>query len=125
MGKSAPAHTCVSTPTAAQLIAAYQQLVARAHDAGLSVYGMTVLPFGGPYVFTTADEQVRRALNAYIRTAGVLDALADTDAALRDPSNPTNLPNARAIPPNRPVASYGLMVNMVPRPFDPPPPVVP
>lgn len=78
-------------PTAAQLIAAYQQLVARAHDAGLSVYGMTVLPFGGSYVFTTAGEQVRQALNAYIRTAGVVDALADTDAALRDPNNPTNL----------------------------------
>jgi lysophospholipase L1-like esterase len=77
--------------TAAQLIAAYQQLVARAHDAGLLVYGMTVLPFGGSDIFSAQGEQVRQAFNAYIRTQGTTDALADTDAALRDPNNLQNL----------------------------------
>jgi lysophospholipase L1-like esterase len=77
--------------TVAQLIAAYQHLVARAHDAGLLVYGMTVLPFGGSDIFSAQGEQVRQAFNAYIRTAGTTDALADTDAALRDPNNPQNL----------------------------------
>jgi lysophospholipase L1-like esterase len=77
--------------TAAQMVAAYQQLVARAHDAGLLVYGMTVLPFGGSDIFSIAGEQVRQTFNAYIRTPGATDALADTDTALRDPNNPVNL----------------------------------
>lgn len=71
------------------LIAAYTQVVERAHMQGMKVIGCTITPFGGSSVFTERGESIRAAANDWIRTTKVLDAVIDFDAATRDPANPT------------------------------------
>ncbi|HEU5396662.1 MAG TPA: GDSL-type esterase/lipase family protein, partial [Verrucomicrobiae bacterium] len=76
---------------AANLITAYQQFAARAHAANLRVYGATITPFGGNSYYTDAHEATRQAVNAWIRTNNVYDAVIDFDATVRDPVTLTNL----------------------------------
>jgi len=77
--------------TAASLITAYQQYVAKAHAQNIRVYGATITPFGGNGYFTPAHETERQAANAWIRTNALYDAVIDFDAVVRDPVTLTNL----------------------------------
>ncbi|MGW3209673.1 SGNH/GDSL hydrolase family protein [Streptomyces sp. NPDC001135] len=82
------------TPTADDVTAyadAYRTLVARAHGRGVRVVGVTLTPYRGFSAYTDAREAVRQQVNAFIRTGGAFDAVADADAALRDPADPTRL----------------------------------
>jgi lysophospholipase L1-like esterase len=77
--------------TAAQLIAGHRALIRAAHARGVRVIGATILPFKGvtfPGYFTEQGEQVRDAVNTWIRTSGEYDAVADFERALADPANP-------------------------------------
>ncbi|TYC19881.1 SGNH/GDSL hydrolase family protein [Micromonospora sp. MP36] len=76
---------------ATQIIAAYRQVVQRAHDRGLRVVGATITPFQGWSAWTPEREAVRASVNQWIRTSGELDAVVDFDAALRDPAQPLRL----------------------------------
>jgi lysophospholipase L1-like esterase len=80
-----------SSAVARQLEEAYRTIVRRAHAKGLRVYGATILPFGGSFYASPEHEAARQAVNAWIRTAGVFDAVIDLDAALRDPGDPSRL----------------------------------
>jgi lysophospholipase L1-like esterase len=56
--------------------------------------GATILPFAGviyPGYYTERGEQVRDAVNDWIRTSGEYDAVADFDRALADPADPDRL----------------------------------
>ncbi|MCZ7377090.1 SGNH/GDSL hydrolase family protein [Micromonospora sp. WMMC250] len=77
--------------TATQLQAGYRQLVGKAHARGVTVYGGTILPFGGASLHTAAREAVRQEVNTWIRTSGVFDGVIDFDAALRDPADGSKL----------------------------------
>jgi len=77
----------------ARIESAYQQIVERAHQQGIKVYGATITPFVGsdyyhPGPRTEAD---RQKINAWIRAKGNFDAVIDFDATLRDPQNPSHL----------------------------------
>ncbi|MFC8200141.1 SGNH/GDSL hydrolase family protein [Streptomyces sp. NPDC057298] len=76
------AHTGV---TAADLVAGYRDVVARAHRAGKCVVGATVAPFKGWYEWDAAAESVRQEVNRFIRTSGEFDAVSDFDRLLRSP----------------------------------------
>ncbi|MER6473923.1 GDSL-type esterase/lipase family protein [Streptomyces collinus] len=76
-------------PTA--LTDAYRSLVARAHARGIPVVGVTLTPYRGHRLFNPAREALRQRVNSFIRTGGVFDAVADADAALRDPADPQRL----------------------------------
>lgn len=78
---------------AADLIAGYRQVIARARAAGLHVVLATIPPFEGANYFTDGGETTRQAVNAWLRTDGVrqADAVVDFDAAVRDPENPRRL----------------------------------
>lgn len=76
---------------AADLIAGYLQLIARAHVRGIAAIGATLPPFEGQAYYTPAREAVRQGVNAWLRSAGAYDALADFDTVLRDPARPTRL----------------------------------
>ena len=82
-------------PTAAQMIAGLQQMAVRAHSAGIKIIGATLTPFGNETYMAGAwnpqREEVRRAVNGWIRDGGVFDAVADFDQALRDPEHPTQM----------------------------------
>ncbi len=71
-------------------IAALQQLIERAHAAGLRIYGGTVTPFEGSSDYTPDGEADRQAINGFVRS-GAFDGVVDFDAALRDPARPTHL----------------------------------
>lgn len=91
--------TAAATETAqravtADLVAAYEQIVARAHAQGIRVYGATLLPFGGntPYDDPARlREASRQAVNDWIRTSGTFDTVIDLDRAVRDPADPRRL----------------------------------
>ncbi|WP_225830646.1 GDSL-type esterase/lipase family protein [Streptomyces sp. NK08204] len=70
---------------------AYRTLVARAHARGIRVVGVTLTPYGGYFACTAAGEAVRQQVNAFIRTGGAFDAVADADAAVRDPADPQRI----------------------------------
>jgi lysophospholipase L1-like esterase len=73
---------------AADLIAAYRQVIAMAHGAGVKVIGCTLTPFGGSSAYSDRGEEIRSAANNFIRTSGEFDAVVDFDAAVRDPADP-------------------------------------
>lgn len=75
------------------LIAAYRQIVTRAHERGVRVIGATILPCGGTKIYRSdADADAdRQAVNAWIRGSGLFDAVVDFDRVTRDPAHPERL----------------------------------
>jgi lysophospholipase L1-like esterase len=78
-------------PTADDLIDAYRQVIARAHDRGIKVLGATILPYKGANYWSPAGEAVRQAVNRWMRTGGAFDGLVDFDLAMRDPQDPAQM----------------------------------
>lgn len=80
--------------SADQIIDGMRSLVQRAHDAGIKVCGTTLMPYAGvgrPFVYTASGEAKRAAVNAWIRTGGGFDAVADLDQAIRDGADPLRM----------------------------------
>ena len=77
----------------ARVIAAYEQIVERAHAHGLRVYGATITPYTGSDYYHPGplSEADRLAVNAWIRAEGHFDAVIDFDAVVRDPEHPDHL----------------------------------
>jgi lysophospholipase L1-like esterase len=73
-----------------QVIAAFRQLIIRAHARGVKIYGATITAFEGSGDYTVGGEADRQAMNAFIRS-GAFDGVVDFDAVTRDPSRPTHL----------------------------------
>jgi lysophospholipase L1-like esterase len=71
--------------SAQQIIAGYEQLIARAHAAGLKIFGATLTPFRGSQHWTPAGESKREAINAWIRHGGAFDGVIDFAHAVADP----------------------------------------
>ena len=85
-------------PSAEDIIAGYEQLIARAHGKGLRIIAATLTPFedtfhGNPlYGYYSEDKEAKRqAVNQWIRTSGAFDGVIDFDAATRDPNNPKHI----------------------------------
>jgi len=77
--------------SAADIIAAYKQIIARVHAQGLLIYGATLTPFDGAGYFSAAGEAKRQAVNQWIRYGGGFDGLIDFDRAVRDPAQPSRM----------------------------------
>ena len=89
-GTSAPASETVS---AEDLIAGMKQMIDRAHEHGIKVFGATVLPFEGAAsgYFTPEKEAKRKTLNEFIRNGHAFDGVVDFEKAVRDPKNPDRM----------------------------------
>jgi len=76
-----------------QMIAAYEQMVARARENGIEVIGATITPFRGSTFYPSDDltEASRQEINAWIRTPGNFDAVVDFDAMLRSAEDPARM----------------------------------
>lgn len=74
--------------TAQTLIAADKQVIARAHARGVKVYGALLTPYQGAGYASPAGEQVRGALNQWIKTGGAFDGVVDLATPVADPANP-------------------------------------
>ena len=75
--------------TAEALIAADKQIIARAHAHGIKVYGATLTPYKGAHYFMPEGEQVREAVNQWIKTSGAFDGVVDFAPSVADKSDPT------------------------------------
>jgi lysophospholipase L1-like esterase len=74
--------------TVAQITAGLAQVVARGHELGLTVYGATITPTDR---LSSAEQQMRTAVNQWIRTSGVYDGYFDFDLVVQNPANPIQL----------------------------------
>jgi len=75
--------------TTQELIAADRLLIARAHANGIKIIGATLTPYRPSGYSSPAGEEVRAALNQWIRTSGEFDGVIDFDKAAQDPAAPT------------------------------------
>jgi len=71
--------------SAEEIILGLRQVVNRAHEYGLVIYGATLTPFDR---LSPENQAKREAVNAWIRTSGAFDGVIDFDKATRDPSRP-------------------------------------
>ncbi len=90
-GTSAPESETVS---AEDMIAGLRQLIERAHEKGVLIFGATLTPFEGTVFkgyFTPEKEVKRKAVNEWIRTGHAFDGVIDFDRAVRDPDHPDRM----------------------------------
>ncbi len=94
-GPFAPAEPAVR---AEQLVEGFRQLIAMAHAHNVRIMGATIPPTeralqGTPLEghYSPGKDQVRQAVNRWIREGGAFDAVVDFDALLRDPAHPARL----------------------------------
>lgn len=74
--------------SAEELIMGLRQIIDRAHQHGVRVFGATLTPFEGADYYSDDGEATRQAVNQWIRTSGAFDGVFDFDAAVRDPNRP-------------------------------------
>jgi len=74
--------------TADDLIFGLSQLVTRAHQHGIKVFGATLTPYMGAGYSSPQGEAVRQAYNNWIKTSGVFDGVIDFDKITLDPEHP-------------------------------------
>jgi lysophospholipase L1-like esterase len=101
--------------TAGEIIAAYLQIIARSHAHGIAIVAGTIPPFEDSHYYDAHGEQLRQAVNQWIRTSGAFDGVVEFDAALRDPTHPTqvtpSLHRGDHLHPND--AGYAAMANAI------------
>jgi lysophospholipase L1-like esterase len=76
-----------------RVLAAYRQIVLRAHEHGIRVFGATITPYVGSNYYHPGplSEADRQAVNRWIRTPGNFDAVIDFDKLIADPQQPERL----------------------------------
>ena len=79
------------TVSADDIMAGYRQIIARAHAAGLRIFGVTMTPFAGSSAFSDAGEVKRLTVNNFVRTSGEFDGVIDFDAVLSDNQTPAHV----------------------------------
>lgn len=93
IGNSGRTRNEVTQPeiTADQLIEGYRQIIQRAHEHGIRVIGMTILPFEGASYYTESGEAMREEVNRWIRESQAFDSVIDLEKTLAAPTNPRRL----------------------------------
>ena len=90
IGRLAHLATPYDDITAAQLEMALKQIADTAHEHGIKAIGATLTPYGGAGYYSDKGEQIREAVNDWIRSSGVFDGVVDFDKVTQDPANPTH-----------------------------------
>jgi lysophospholipase L1-like esterase len=82
-------------PTAEDIETGYRQIIDRAHEHGIRFVAVTLTPFVDTFkglptsgYYTPAKEQIRQAVNTWIRKNDTADGLIDFDKVVQDPKNP-------------------------------------
>jgi lysophospholipase L1-like esterase len=74
-----------------EMIAAYKQIVARAHAKGIKVIGSPIGPYKGASYWSEEGEAARQKINDWILNSGTFDATVRLDTAFADPSDPQKM----------------------------------
>lgn len=85
---NAPASEVV-TPD--ELIGAYKQMIERAHEHGIKIYGSPLTPFENAPYYTEHGEETRETVNQWIRTSKAFDAIIDFESVVKDPQQPKKI----------------------------------
>jgi len=75
----------IDVVSADDIIFGYRQVIDRAHERGVVIYGATLTPFER---LSPARQAKREAINQWIRTSGAFDGVIDFDKVTRDPNQP-------------------------------------
>lgn len=88
-----PTGFCGENPvvSAADVIDAHRAVIRMASEHGLRVVGATLTPMKGNGYYTPEHEQVRDAVNAWIRSSGEYDAVVDFERILASPRDQDSL----------------------------------
>ncbi len=70
----------------ADILFALTQIVTRAHEHGIKVFGATLTPYQGAGYYSAAGEKMREDVNQWMRTSGAFDGVIDFDQVTRDPA---------------------------------------
>ncbi len=90
-GSGAPMNEKVS---AEDIIGGYKQMIARAHEKNIRIFGATLTPFTGTTIqnyYSPEKERIREAVNQWIRTSNSFDGVIDFDKAVQDPAHPDQM----------------------------------
>lgn len=94
LGHASPNHFPKEQVSADDIIGGLKQLIERAHENGIKIYGGTLTPFEGtpfPGYFSEAKETERKAVNEWIRTSHAFDGVIDFEKAVQDPAHPDHM----------------------------------
>ena len=78
-------------PTAEELIEGLRWYVNKAHELGKKVYLATIMPIKGWTTYNEQRNEIRMAVNNWIRTQKEADGVVDFDKANQDPADPLQL----------------------------------
>ncbi|MFG2878915.1 SGNH/GDSL hydrolase family protein [Streptomyces sp. NPDC048337] len=83
-------HCTAGSPrvSAEQIIAGHLRLIREAHARGVRIVGATIPPYRGFPAWNKPADDVRIAVNTWIRTGGAYDGVADFDRVLADGADP-------------------------------------
>jgi lysophospholipase L1-like esterase len=91
--RSGEVSTAEHSALTSSILSAYEQIILRAHAAGIRVIGATITPDKGSAYYHpgSASEADRQVINAWIRQPGHFDEVIDFDQLVRDPGQPDRL----------------------------------
>ncbi len=75
----------------AQMIAGYNQIIARARAEGIAVIGAPIGPYKGAAYWSAEGEAARQEINDWIVNSGAFDAVVRLDTAFADPADPEQM----------------------------------
>ncbi len=78
-------------PTPEQLIAGLQYYIDVAHAHGIEVYMSPILPFKGWHTFCEEKNDIRLAVNDWIRNRANIEGIIPFDEAVQDPDDPQRM----------------------------------
>ncbi|MCQ2433079.1 MAG: GDSL-type esterase/lipase family protein, partial [Clostridia bacterium] len=84
-----PVRPMSDLPTKEELIDGFRQYIAWARELGLRVYLCTILPIEGWRTYLPFREELRCAVNDWIRTQTEADGVVDFDLVMRREDNPS------------------------------------
>ena len=82
------------TVTSSDIIEGMKQMIERAHEHGIKVFGATLTPFAGTAFkgyFTPEKEVEKESPERFIRHGHAFDGVIDFDQAVRDPDRPDHM----------------------------------
>jgi len=93
LGRTAEVPAADHAARVQKVLAAYDQIITRAHAQGLRVFGATITPYVGSDYYHPGplSEADRQSVNQWIRAKGHFDAVLDFDSVTRDPVHPDRL----------------------------------
>jgi lysophospholipase L1-like esterase len=91
IGQASPTVHPEEQVSADEIISGLKQFALRAHAHKIRIIGATLAPYSGAAYFSAQGEEKRIRVNSWIRTSRDFDGVIDFDAAIRDPTIPSQL----------------------------------